>query len=201
MKNVFKQYYQPSNEEFEALWKDAIFSFDANVLLNFYRYTDETRKQLIEIMEKVSDRVWLTYQVGMEFHRNRREVISKQTKAYSELKITAQQSVKSLKDEFGKICNKHSLLKSDELEKLADKFSEVITKKVDAIQSSHPNYNTSDPLLDTITKLFNNKVGSPYDATQSQAIFEEGSVRYSQQIPPGYKDAADKKGNDKYGIK
>ena len=38
MREEFRGYDPPTNDEFERLWKDAIIAFDANVLLNVYRY-------------------------------------------------------------------------------------------------------------------------------------------------------------------
>jgi hypothetical protein len=36
MKQTFPGYYRPSAAEFEKLWKEATFTFDANVLLRAY---------------------------------------------------------------------------------------------------------------------------------------------------------------------
>lgn len=38
MKSKFRGYYKPTDEEFDTLWKNAVFVFDTNVLLNLYRY-------------------------------------------------------------------------------------------------------------------------------------------------------------------
>ncbi|MEQ8996136.1 MAG: PIN-like domain-containing protein [Coleofasciculus sp. B1-GNL1-01] len=53
MRDLFPGYYQPTPEEFETLWQEAIFSFDANILLNIYRYSAETRERLFEIIERL----------------------------------------------------------------------------------------------------------------------------------------------------
>lgn len=37
MRDKFKEFYPPEKNEIDEYWKDAIFSFDANVLLNLYR--------------------------------------------------------------------------------------------------------------------------------------------------------------------
>lgn len=43
MKKDFIGYYDLSDSELDQIWKDGIFSFDANTLLNLYRYSEETR--------------------------------------------------------------------------------------------------------------------------------------------------------------
>jgi hypothetical protein len=44
MKGQFPGYFTPSKDDFTALWRDCIFSFDANVLLQLYRSTAETQE-------------------------------------------------------------------------------------------------------------------------------------------------------------
>src|SRR5437016_440727 len=82
MKNLFPGYFRPTEEEFEQLWQDCTFIPDANVLLNLYRYSPETREGLLSIFSAVSDRLWLPHQVAFEFLSNRLGVIDAQTKAY-----------------------------------------------------------------------------------------------------------------------
>ena len=45
MKDIFKGYYRPSDDEFKKMWEEGIFVFDTNVLLNFYRYKKETKRR------------------------------------------------------------------------------------------------------------------------------------------------------------
>lgn len=42
-----------------ALWEDAHFIFDANILLGLYRYTEKTRTKMLKIMSDLGDRCWL----------------------------------------------------------------------------------------------------------------------------------------------
>ena len=42
MEKTFSEYHQPNDEEITQLWEKAIFIFDANVLLNLYRYSKKT---------------------------------------------------------------------------------------------------------------------------------------------------------------
>ena len=56
--------------------------FCANVLLNLYRYNDETRNEFIKIIKFYKKRLWIPYQVGLEFHRRREEIMRKNAAAY-----------------------------------------------------------------------------------------------------------------------
>jgi hypothetical protein len=85
MKTTFHGYYQPKDDDFSQLWKDSEFVFDANVLLNIYRYSQETRETLIDIFSKFSDRIWVPHQAAMEYQRRRLGVIGKQESAYKDI--------------------------------------------------------------------------------------------------------------------
>ncbi len=78
MKDAFRHYFRPTDAEIALLWQNALFSFDASVLLNVYGYSRDTREELISFLENNSDRLRLPYQFGLEFARNRCSTIMKQ---------------------------------------------------------------------------------------------------------------------------
>ena len=55
------------------------------MLLNLYRYTDQTCGELTSLMERLKDRLWLPHQAGLEFHENRLVVISEQANSYAKI--------------------------------------------------------------------------------------------------------------------
>ena len=67
MKNKFKEYFLLNDEERKRIWQNGVFVLDANVLLNLFRYSKKSADELIEIIKKHKDNLWLPYQVGMEF--------------------------------------------------------------------------------------------------------------------------------------
>ncbi len=66
MRELFPGYYRPTQEQFQQMWQECIFVFDANVLLNIYRYTSETREELFDILESLKERTWLPHQAMLE---------------------------------------------------------------------------------------------------------------------------------------
>lgn len=46
MRTMFPGHFRPNEEDFQALWADCMFAVDANVLLNLYRYSPDTRAAL-----------------------------------------------------------------------------------------------------------------------------------------------------------
>ncbi|MEL6919290.1 MAG: PIN-like domain-containing protein, partial [Bacteroidota bacterium] len=53
MKSKFPGYFKLTEEEINQLWEKALFVFDANILLNLYRYSNETRDDFFKILEKI----------------------------------------------------------------------------------------------------------------------------------------------------
>ncbi len=56
MRDKFHAYYRPSDAEFQAMWKEGIFAFDASMLLHIYRYSEKTRTTFLEILRQLDIR-------------------------------------------------------------------------------------------------------------------------------------------------
>jgi hypothetical protein len=200
MKKVFSSYFTPSPEFFKELWEKSLFALDTNVLLDLYRYSDNTRKDLFETFNSLEDRIWIPYQVGIEFVRNRPEVILAQIQMYQK----ANEFINSIRDE---VKNKietnlnfriHPLLNREDFHDSLESVLNNLSEKVKKYQGSHPNFFENDPVLDSITKLFENRVGPPYKEERINEIIKTGKARYDKSIPPGYADnkGANKKDGD-----
>lgn len=85
MKKQFAEYYELTEESINKIWNDSLIVFDTNVLLNLYRYNDDARDEFIKVIRFYNERLWIPYQVGLEFHRRREEIMRKNAKAYSVL--------------------------------------------------------------------------------------------------------------------
>jgi hypothetical protein len=86
MKKTFPGFYRPTPTEFSKLWQECIFTIDANVLLNLYRYSSRARGELIEILNQISDRLWVPHQAAFEYQSRRLDVISSQAEAYQKIR-------------------------------------------------------------------------------------------------------------------
>lgn len=92
MTEIFKGYSDYSEDEYKNIWEKSIIVVDSNILLNFYRYSEETRNNIFKILEKLKDRLWIPYQVGKEFFDNKNKVMVNSYNEYDTLnsKITQQ---------------------------------------------------------------------------------------------------------------
>ena len=55
MKDLFPGFFKESEANLKKAWDESIFVFDANILLNFYRYSDSTRKELLSLLDKLNN--------------------------------------------------------------------------------------------------------------------------------------------------
>ncbi|MBZ0296753.1 MAG: PIN domain-containing protein [Anaerolineae bacterium] len=203
MKQMFPGYYERSDEEFKQLWEDCIFTFDANVLLNLYRYTEATREDLLDKFRQLEDRIWLSYQAAYEYQMQRKSVIRKQEKFYEDIK--QQLTPKEIKLDFLKGFSRFGVIDeemlSEKIRTLYEEFQQKITDIVDELAhegESHSNWLQTDTIRDELDTLFADKVGSFYSADRLNEIYQIGEARYQQEQPPGYKDT-DKSTTKKYG--
>lgn len=201
IKEMFKGFYQLTEEDFNELWKHGTFVFDTNVLLNLYRYKHETSKAIIEIIENLGDRVWVPHHVLLEFHRNRLDVIADQNKKVNDIKKSIEESIKGIENKSSELQleKRHNeidpqtfLGKFRELEKtVLEELEKVSLRKLDN--------SFDDNILAKITEIFEGKIGqSPENQNWLDTIFKEGDERAENEIPPSFKDVQKiKKSNTK----
>ena len=85
MKKLLKEQNTDWSVISEKVWQNGVIVFDTNVLLNLYRYNEEARDELLKLMKSFQKRLWMPYQVGLEFLANRVTVINWLHKGYEEL--------------------------------------------------------------------------------------------------------------------
>jgi hypothetical protein len=53
MKKLFPEYFQPDETEIKQIWNEGLIALDANVLLNLYRYSAETREEFLKAFKTI----------------------------------------------------------------------------------------------------------------------------------------------------
>lgn len=195
MKNVIREFLEPTNKEKQELWEKAVFVFDTNVLLNLYRYSAKTRNSLLAAFESFKDRIWIPYQVAYEYMNKRCEVIYETVQRYDQFK-------KEIDNFTNKAVETLRLTSNDdeisELKRYLFKWLDSNKDRNLLVLSAE-----EDEILDKILAIFEGRVGEKIDDTELNMIKEEGKKRYDKSIPPGYKDDRKKKNqeddNNAYG--
>lgn len=200
MKNRFAEYYELSEERIKEIWDDSLIVFDTNVLLNLYRYNDDARNEFIKAIKFYKERLWIPYQVGLEFHRRRNEIMRKNAKAYSVLAEKLSKEligvVSSLEGEYAR----HPYISIKDIKKKVERCAESIAKSLDKQEKVHPDYSKEDKVLTAITDLFDGHVGDDFVEKDLDALYKEGEKRYVNKIPPGYCDEKNKKEKGKRSL-
>ena len=191
MKDLFKGYIKKTEEEIEKLWNSAVFVFDTNVLLNLYRYSEDTRNSILDLIKNFQDRIILPYQAAFEFSKNRHEVIADQEKIFDDFSKKLKNLEKEIESNL-----QHPFL-SEELNAEIKKVFEKIEIEVTNNRATFNGLSKSDPIFNEICSVFQNKISRKYSDEELESLYKDGEKRYSKKIPPGFEDAL--KSENKFG--
>lgn len=200
MKSSFTGYYAPTPAQYEALWKDALFVLDTNVLLNLYRLPTLARDEVLGVLEILKDRLWIPHQVGLEFQRGRLNVIANERKSTEEALSAAQNVVGQVKSKVeGLQIDKRGLgIESKPLLDDLDRSNQKLIDAITAIHNSQLDVSSSDDVRQKLDELLDGKVGkAPQTQEELEKLTSDGDHRYNNKIPPGFADIEkDKNPND-----
>ncbi len=172
MKNTFSDY----EHDYDYIWENCIFVFDTNVLLDLYSYSEKTTEDFLNSLEddRICNRIWLPYQVSVEYHMNCSSIISKEDEIYDKLTSGIKNNIKALKKEFEDFKNsfqtEHRYLDLDnvyhqyenEINEFEDQMK-LLIEKIELEKSNNPQFSDNDPIRDRLYNLFDGKVGKNYD--------------------------------------
>jgi len=205
LQDKFPGYYRRTKEELDRIWRDGIIVLDTNVLLNLYRYSERAREELLGVLRRVKDQLWIPYQVAEEFHRDRSVVIKNQKQAYSAVQQALKNARNDVRDKMGKMHRDSGIEANDLLKKVEETFEVLIaeSKRFEdkaAIQSiKESNSPDDDEVWRAMIEILDGRVGERLPPERQRGIVDEqGPRRYEAEMPPGYKDL-NKKGDRRYG--
>ncbi|WP_435924985.1 PIN-like domain-containing protein [Paenibacillus sp. DYY-L-2] len=183
MKSLFSGFYTPTEEEFKQLWNECTFVFDANALLNLYRYSKESRDLLFLVMELIKDRMWIPHQIALEYHKHMLDEIHNQKIAYSNISNQVKSAVTTIEAYLKDL--RHSNIMIEKISGILNDAYDKIEQELDSQKSSQPDL---DRIRDKIDLIFDNKIGQEYTQEKLDEIYKQGAYRYENDIPPGHKD-------------
>ena len=200
MRKQFAEYYELPKECINEIWDNSLIVFDTNVLLNLYRYNDDARNEFIKVIKFYKERLWIPYQVGLEFHRRREDIMRKNSKAYNVLAEKLSKElvgiVSSLEGEYAR----HPYINIKDIKKKVERCAESIVKTLEKQEKDHPDYSQGDETLYSITELFDGRVGEDFAEKDLEALYKEGEKRYVNKVPPGYCDEKNKSEKSKRSL-
>jgi hypothetical protein len=190
----FPGYRLPSDEELDEALRSALVAIDANVLLNLYRYNESTRDDLLGVLRRLGDRLWVPYQVLREFWRNRLGVIASRGAGTDQALAALGRQHRAVEDTI-KQWAKTVAVEAAYEDQLLAKVNELYSELEQGIRAHAPAAQKvmvgsgSEPVLRQLQVLLEGKAGRKPSEADWQAAVKEGNERAMRQEPPGYLDA------------
>lgn len=198
MRERFPGWYTKDSTQLAAIWEAAIFVPDANVLLHCLRHPAKVRDELLRVFEVLKDSLWVPYQVGLEFHRNRLEVELGARDAYEKLTTEYETAINQARERLRQL-RAHPVINVEQELAALDALMEQFRGRMAEARDNHPVKEIADAVA-RLTELLNGKVGEPWPTESLSALKKEGEERYARKIPPGYRDIKKDVGElQKYG--
>ena len=197
MKQHFFGYYEMTDEQFHSLWDNCVFMVDTNVLLDMYRLTPSARDTLFNILEQLRERLWIPYQVAVEYHKNISAVILEQIDYCKEISSLSAQLVTKILN--GCASNRRYPYLSTTLQERIKDVASDIENEIECEKKDLQEYISSNSIKNRVAQLLEGRLLEKMDEDKLNKIYNDGKKRYESKIPPGYGDVKNKKGNDIYG--
>jgi hypothetical protein len=202
MRDQFAHFYVPDEDVISTAMKTGLVAPDANVLLNLYRFQSTARDELLGALEKLGDRLWIPYQVGLEFHQTRLSVMADQEGYFARTKDDLDKSIKGFGENLQAFKRRLSL-DDDHVQEIKDTLVTLGSLVADAVAKAGElnevrlKDHSADTVLDRVDALFakENSVGEPMKPEELEAARVEAERRGRDKIPPGYRDKNKNKGD------
>ncbi|HIE6452108.1 TPA: PIN-like domain-containing protein [Serratia marcescens] len=204
IETLLKIHTDSEGVDFKEVWKKGIFVFDSNVLLDLYRLPESAAKDLIGVLSDngFNDKVWIGFQVLLEFLSNRHEAISDQKNKFTTVKKLLDDSIEKYDEIFENLKNEMYKLKLKQRHSLIDpdkfltqehiengkQFLELFIDDLLNLENKQSDVNDEDKIKKSVLEMFNGKVGVGFTKKELEKIYTEGEERYKKNTPPGYKD-------------
>lgn len=198
MRDVSPGRYRPTNQDFDRMWEEGLFILDANVLLNLYRYSDETRGELVAVLHGIKERLWLPYQAANEFLTRRLDVIHQKRKDYEKLCEGLEEARDEVEDKMKRL-HRDQVVEAEDLVKKVRRALDELLAHLEKRGEGLPDESNSpddDEVWRILDELFLGRIGNPYSSERRKKLLEEGRRRYEDRVPPGYMDQDKDKGKD-----
>jgi rRNA-processing protein FCF1 len=181
VREQFRGYYRPTDDEAELMWREGLIVLDTNVLLNLYEYSEATRGALMRILSRVSDRVWLPYQVADEFQRNR---LNRMSQAFA-----VRHKLRDELDDLRIRIKKYLDPVDDAIVRSLDEVRDYVDRRISMHRSVvGAEHGHEDDIRHDLDKILVGRVGERPGAEAVESMTEEALRRFEERVPPGFRD-------------
>ena len=194
---MFKGYMDYSEDEYREIWDSGLIIVDANILLNFYRYSEDTRKEVFKALSQLKNRIWIPYFVAKEYFSNKKKVMTESYNEYTNLSNSIIQELENAKNDVKSKKNSQLKCKNNIINILEESKQKICSLLNNEKEEKNPHHQEK-AIENELLSLFNDSVGKPFPDDVMEKIKKEGFRRIEMQIPPGYKDQGKDENGDYY---
>jgi hypothetical protein len=197
LSDPFRHWLPPTEGAKVSAVTNGLVVLDTNVLLDAYRFAARARDELFEALEKLGDRLWVPYQVALEFHKNRVGVITEHDATYREALTAISDFRDQINEELGNKIQQLSnrvALSDEENSRLKSLVVQGLNQAIHELGRLKDRHGIPedaiyrDPVLERLQGLLLGKVGSALSEADETSARKEAKRRIDEKIPPGYED-------------
>ncbi len=197
---LFPQFMPVPDERKAEIWKEALFVFDTSFLLDLYRYSPETRHDVLGILESLKKHLWIPHQVAYEFAKNRVGVLLDQHKLFKTYTDKLLTECDNFHNTLWQLIDKrrHPLIQIEDItEPLKDTAKQQL-QKLEETKTALTTDPCKDEVFAQVCSLFDGKIGKEPSEDERTTMLDEGKKRIDKGIPPGTQDQG-KPHDEKHG--
>lgn len=181
MKSQYPYNFALSNNEVVSLLNRSSITLDTMVLRNLYKFSSETRTELINKYKALGERLWISHQVADEYTEGRIAEIESVGGAHR----TAADQLKKFREMLGSKKQQPHIDQS-----LFDSFAKVATEVEAALREGITTADAlleTDPIFEELQTFLQDRVGPPLKSSVVD-LHEEAELRRKHHLPPGLGD-------------
>lgn len=186
--------------------EEVLIVLDSSAILDIYKHDRAYSHNLLKSYQINLDKVWVPNHVSEEVKNNQHGVEASRKKEIDRLPKNINESIGKLKKKISSLLknprkfNYPSIpILNSQLESKIGELEQIVTdyknQVCSIVEDSQPGIISE--FLEELKSL--NKIGNGYDIFDKLAIYTEGNIRYSLEIPPGFMDAKSKDKKDPTG--
>ena len=193
LNSLFPGYLGYSEEDLSSLLDDAVIFIDANVLLNLFEYSLSTYDEFFKLFTSAEfrNRFYITYQVGLEYSRNKIKRTERQTSASEKISKKLEDQSADMKKWMRENFRFHSTIDVDGILKDFENFVNGV--KLSKLTTSAASILDHQKNVENfISGAIGDKITPKPTDDAIKEIIRIGKDRYSKKLPPGFEDEKSK---------
>ncbi|GHH46419.1 hypothetical protein GCM10017774_49320 [Lentzea cavernae] len=190
----FEGYLSPSDEDYRAVLTSGLVVLDTNVLLNLYRFDQQARVDLLAVLWRIRDGIWIPHQALEEFWRNREAAILSRSNMRREALDALQKPVRAISHTIENWCRSVGISRErqSELMDLVDSTHRALRGVIEVPDGDDPLHGARDtnrdPVFAALRPMLEGRVGTGLPSEDLVVALQEADRRAAGRIPPGYMD-------------